>query len=317
MPLLRAARTVRPGMTDVIPGGASERRIITVLFCDVVSSTAMAERLDAELTALYLLRHEHKLETELYPEVAVGDGVRVPDFRVRSEEGVWIYVEVTQADTSEKQKRVEAIMGRLSAPVSRVKKSFALEVILEREPTGQELDELDGAIFELCQLEGEHRVGLPGLARLSVGGSPPGVVVAGSGHRAGDTTIRLGMAHAIRGPNEPHRHISVTIAFADERATKFLHDEAIQLPRDAPGLVMIDAAGPISLRDWEAHIEGPLQPKIHTRVGGVVLFRAEGGVVGGRGGLGLGGRLVLNKHAKLPLPAALVNDLTQTLNDGL
>ena len=48
MPLLRAARTVRPGMTDVIPGGASERRIITVLFCDVVSSTAMAERLDAE-----------------------------------------------------------------------------------------------------------------------------------------------------------------------------------------------------------------------------------------------------------------------------
>lgn len=132
---------------------------------------------EAELTALYLLRHEHKLETELYPEVAVGDGVRVPDFRVRSEEGVWIYVEVTQADTSEKQKRVEAIMGRLSAPVSRVKKSFALEVILEREPTGQELDELDGAIFELCQLEGEHRVDLPGLARLSVGGSPPDVAV--------------------------------------------------------------------------------------------------------------------------------------------
>lgn len=97
----------------------------------------------------------------------------------------------------------------------------------------------------------------------------------------------------------------------------FSAGEAIQLPRDAPGLVMIDAAGPISLRDWEAHIEGRLQPKIHTRVGGVVLFRAEGGVVGGRGGLGLGGRLVLNKHAKLPLPAALVNDLTQTLNDGL
>ena len=35
-------------MTDVIPGSTSERRIITVLFCDVVSSTAMAERLDAE-----------------------------------------------------------------------------------------------------------------------------------------------------------------------------------------------------------------------------------------------------------------------------
>ena len=44
MPLLRAARTVRPGMTDVIPGGASERRIITVLFCDVVSSTAPLAR---------------------------------------------------------------------------------------------------------------------------------------------------------------------------------------------------------------------------------------------------------------------------------
>ena len=48
MPLLRAARTVRPDMADVIPGGTSERRIITVLFCDVVDSTSMAERLDAE-----------------------------------------------------------------------------------------------------------------------------------------------------------------------------------------------------------------------------------------------------------------------------
>ena len=35
-------------MAEAIPGGTSERRIIMVLSCDVVNSTAMAERLDAE-----------------------------------------------------------------------------------------------------------------------------------------------------------------------------------------------------------------------------------------------------------------------------
>ena len=135
---------------------------------------------EAELTAIYLLRHDHKLETELYPEVAVGAGVRVPDFRIRSEEDVWVYVEVTQAGRSDIQKRAEAILDRLADPVSRVRKSFALEVSLKREPTDAELDDLYSRIVELCQLDGKHEEDVPGLAHLIVGTSTPGLVIAGS-----------------------------------------------------------------------------------------------------------------------------------------
>ena len=290
---------------------------------DIADNNALIDALrsgeryaDAELTALYLLRQKRKLETELYPKVEVGARVKVPDFKIRSTEGVWVYVEVTKADMSDNQRKAQAILDRITAPVRRITKSFALQIDLRREPTSGELDDLDGRIFELCQLDGEHEGGVPGLAHMTVGASAPGVALAGSGSEDGDSTIRLAMVAFVGGVGEPTRHIVANIAVVDERAARFLRHEAEQLPTNAPGLVMIDASGPISLSQWEIDIGRRLQPNIHTRVAAVVLFRAAGGISGGRGGLGLSGRLVLNTHARIALPPSVASELTKTLEEG-
>ena len=53
---------------------------------------------------------------------------------------------------------------------------------------------------------------------------------------------RLGVAKAISGKDEIPRHVSVRMAFTDDRAVKMLHDEAGQLSTEAPGLIMAGVA---------------------------------------------------------------------------
>jgi hypothetical protein len=82
----------------------------------------------AELTAVHLIRaKEPTAITELGPEAQVGDRSRKPDFRIRRSTEAWTYVEVTQPDVAEAQRRVEAILTRLVDLVHPIKKGFALE----------------------------------------------------------------------------------------------------------------------------------------------------------------------------------------------
>jgi len=52
---------------------------------------------EAELTAIYLVRHKQEVEVELEPPA----GTRLADFRVRGSNGAWTYVEVTFPDWSQ------------------------------------------------------------------------------------------------------------------------------------------------------------------------------------------------------------------------
>jgi hypothetical protein len=106
------------------------------------------------------------------------------------------------------------------------------------------------------------------------------------------------------------RSISVRLPYADNRGRKKLGKESLQLPRNDPGLVMIDTAGaPGSRHSWEPAIRGDLHN--HTRVSAVCLFRwasmprddlAEF--------VSVTGRLIVNPSARRTLPSWITERLS-------
>lgn len=267
----------------------------------------------AELTALYLLRSTRRaVDVELYPKVVAGESEREADFRIRQGSEPWTYVEVAQPDHSEAAERVRTVLNRVTGLVKAVKKPFALEVFLRREPTDPEVDLLSAKVPEVCQLEGVQREELPGgLGFLLLNPSEPGKIVLHQ-HPGEADHPRLSAAAVIVGPDEPHRHIAVRIAFADERAEAFLRTEARQLPKDFPGLIMVQMSGaPGGFKSWEPLLRRRFQPALHTRVSAVCLFSS--GLVGTAEGEAWlpETKLLINLHAGLSIPSWIVDALTE------
>lgn len=258
----------------------------------------------AELNAIYLLRSSGITSVELYPKVLVDKKVRVPDFRIRQPDDVsWTYVEVTQPDESDAQKRVKEVLDRLLTPLESVKKSCALEIFLRREPTNIEVENVTNMVLKVCRSEGVLKKELPdGLGLLLLNHSRPGQVLL-EDHPGEEKSPRLCAAKIIRDSCKLKRHIVVRMPFVDDRAKQFLETEARQLPKHAPGLIMVDMSSAMSgFKSWESLIHRRFQPDIHTRVGGMCLF--GGGFVSTPEGEAwlLKTKLHVNSHAKLHLP---------------
>jgi len=239
----------------------------------------------------------------MYPRVTVGTREREPDFRVRKAHDPWTYVEVANPDTADAQRNANAVLQRLSQVVSSVKKSFALEVFLFREPGDDQIEELAAALPAFCSDDGVSRVHVKDFAILVRNHTSPGQIVPYQ-HPEDDGRPRLAMARSIVGGSEPPRHVAVRIPYADKRAEAFLTTEARQLPTDAPGLIMINMRNaPGGIKTWASLLRRRLQPKMHTRVGGVCLFfeavlPTERGIA-----LSMETGFLRNLHARLPLPA--------------
>jgi hypothetical protein len=247
---------------------------------------------------------------ELEPEVVVAERTRVPDFRVRTEEEEdWTYVEVTAPDASEDEVRLNDMRRRLSELIDQTPASYAIDVVLRREPTEEEFAYLIQRIPELCRLDLVVEDELPNdLGKLLLNLSTPGVVQADNYHRvAGDVPYKAEMA-VRQGPDEPHRHIAVIVAFSDERADSILRSEARQLPTDHPGLVMIALRG---FRPWSPLIERRLNSGSHTRVSAVCLFGGNQVHVDGGGVWRPKTKLIQNPNARLALPESLRLRLAQ------
>jgi hypothetical protein len=61
----------------------------------------------------------------------------------------------------------------------------------------------------------------------------------------------MSIAKSVVGPGQPNRQILVRAPFADLRAETVLTADAKQLPRQEPGLVMVDvAAQPTAFESW-------------------------------------------------------------------
>ena len=63
---------------------------------------------------------------------------------------------------------------------------------------------------------------------LTLADQRPGIIVVGS-HAGEPNVSRVGAAAGVFGGDEPSRHISVRMPFADERAEAFMTGEARQL----------------------------------------------------------------------------------------
>jgi hypothetical protein len=261
----------------------------------------------AELTAIWLLKSgDPDVLVELEPTIASGS---VPDFRIRRDELRWTYVEVTQPNTSETQQELRKILTRLSTLLETIPGRYALEVYLRRDPTLDEVDAIVQRMPDFCQLEGIQAEELPnGLGGLYLNETAPGLVAPqdrGDGPRP-----RLGQARSYVENGVAIRHIAVRLGFSDDRADAFLRAEARQLPKDAPGLIMIQTAATVGgFRTWIPLLERRLQPTIHTRVSAISLFESSIAPTGPSIGWRPEARTLLNAHARLQAPPWIVSNL--------
>lgn len=257
---------------------------------------------EAELTAVYLIRtHAPSAKFELHPNV----GHRKADFRVRSGKEPWTTVEVTQPNASKEKRRLTQILQTLTDALKEASHQFALEVAFKREPTKEELTLLCERLPEFCELQGQQQADLiDGLGFLFLNQIPIGHLLKREIVGLADTPM-IGLAMFVGGGpgGGPHHQVLVRIPFTDERAEEILRDEAKQLPKDGPGLVIIDVASASgAFESWSALIQRRLQPSIHTRISGVCLF--EGGMMPTNKGYNwlLRTKLVTNSNARFQLP---------------
>ena len=266
----------------------------------------------AELTGIYLLSSGRTDTTvELEPEVSVAGRNKRPDFCISLSGVDGAFVEVTQPNMSEDQVVAHTVLERITAEATRIKKGFALEAFLRRVPTEQEVTEIIARLPTFCIQDGTHRQDLGNLGFLMLNLDTPGRVEVRS-HEGEENRPRLCQAKAISGPDEPHRHIVVRLAFSDERAQQFLEAEAKQLPKETPGLIMMQMSrAPGGFKTWEPILRRRLQPKLHTRVSAICLFQS--GLEWTTDGEAWipHTKLLVNPHAKIPLPEWIVKQLNR------
>jgi hypothetical protein len=205
---------------------------------------------ESELTAIYLLRSRRpETQIEVGPGVRVGDRHRRPDFRIRRGADPWIYVEVTQLNRSTASERTQETLRRIATQLTSVLRSFVLEIVFWRDPTEGEQDDLVRQACDACQEANSGRRDIGDLASLLVKSGDPAVVIPSI--LPDDDETRMAIAQSIVGPGQPNRQIVVRVPFADQRAEVVLSAEARQLPKNEPGLVMVDVAGqPTAFESW-------------------------------------------------------------------
>jgi hypothetical protein len=265
----------------------------------------------AEATAIHLLRqHPSDSVVELEPTVPVaGRSDRKGDFRVRRNGDPWTYVEVSATDRNATEREVLRLLERLGEPVHSMSGSFALELFFRSLPGEDEVEAILGRVRDLDGRADSFSEELPeglGTFVYDPTGDPTDVSprVLNEPYRPG-----LGRAAVVHREGEV-RSISVRLPYADNRGRKKLGKESLQLPRNDPGLVMIDTAGaPGSRHSWEPAIRGDLHN--HTRVSAVCLFRwasmprddlAEF--------VSVTGRLIVNPSARRTLPSWITERLS-------
>ncbi len=267
----------------------------------------------SELMAIYILRSRRDFIVEFYPRLIVDTTEREPDFRIRQNDDPWTYAEVAQADTSKEQEEASRVLARLTDLVGAIEKLFTLEVFLRRIPTESEVDSLAERVSQFCLLDGVRREDLGRLGFLLLNDAAPGQVVLRD-HPGEEIRPMLSQMKAVVRVVDsnvvPEKHIVVRMAYADERAEEFVRDEARQLPRDAPGLIMVQTSGaPGAFKSWAPLISRRFQPTIHTRVSAVCLFSP--GMITTAGGemWAVDVRLLANPHARFVLPAPIADAL--------
>jgi hypothetical protein len=170
---------------------------------------------------------------------------------------------------------------------------------------------LQHQVDEICHLTGVQTVELASdLGTLYLNQFQPGQVFLDDHGEA--PVPRTGLGHAVIEDGETTRSVAVRVAFSDDRADEFLRKEARQLPKEAPGVVMIDVAEASGgMRTWRPILEKRLQPNIHTRVSGICLFRTVLYPTDEGESWRIETKLLINPNAPMTLPSSLISRLNR------
>lgn len=273
------------------------------------------EDANEEASAIHLLRSRNpETELEIEPGVRIGTRNRKPDFRIRLGQDRWVYVEVTKLHRSSASSRVHELLDRLSDHVMALERPFLIELLLNRELTDTEEEELLTEARRACEVAGEHRTKVADFATILVKSGDPAVVAPSL--IPDDARPRMAISKAIVGPGQRNRQIVARVPFADPRAEEILRYEARQLPEHQCGLLMVNVnSQPTAFESWSERIPQRFTPEQHTRVAGVILFMHATSPTD-RGAVWVPFvRLISNPHASVPLPLWITDLVTETRED--
>jgi len=190
---------------------------------------------------------------------------------VRRGDGPWLHVEVSRPDISQLRKQTMALAIDLCGVVRLIDKPITIEVVLRREPNVGDSAALKASILRFCKNEAARQDLASGLGFLLRTNPPPVEVAAALSADEEQPPYVVAMGSASEG--KPERKVIVRVPFLDERAANVLREEARQLPKHSPGLIMLDVTEiPTVFQNWKPLVERRFQPKLNTRIGGVCLF---------------------------------------------
>jgi hypothetical protein len=114
--------------------------------------------------------------------------------------------------------------------------------------------------------------------------------------------VMLGAVALRINPKESGTRVNAKVAFTDERADRFLEDEAKHFPGDTCNVVVMDLSGvPTTMKDWRLLLERRFQPKVNRHFSAAILFRA----LPEAKGIVREWAVVPNPYARRPLPDSL------------
>ena len=268
----------------------------------------------SELKAIYLcsagIDAEIEIEPYLQVEMRTRMSERKPDFRIRAPRSTWVYVEVAAPDVSEARQEAERVMQELASIFSMVPDNTALDLFLRRDPTQAEVELLKADMVRYAQSAVACDYDEPGLAIISVNMSHPSFMEP---RDFGDElyTPRLGLARSEGKAGSPAtKRVSVRYPYSDERAKEFLKQEAKQLSREEPGLIMLSLnQAPGAFKIWNPLLHRCLQPNQRTRVSGICLFQSGIETTNAGQNCVFHTSVIENQHALHSLPTWLIDSL--------
>jgi hypothetical protein len=289
---------------------------------DGINAATLIDRLragdaaaESELTAIHVLRSDNRDTTlEIGPTVQVGPRMRKPDFRIAKQGEPWTHVEVTALHRSNASQQVQAVLAQLTDRIMASTDSFVLEFVFSRIPNDEELSALLARAAQEIGDPNPRRVEFSDLAVLIFKELATAITVSPT--PTGDAPVPMyAMARTFQGPDEATKQVLARMPFSDQRAEDVLNSEAEQLPKDTPGLIMVEVtAQPTALSSWEALSRRRFTPTQHTRVGGIILFMHATQPTDQGLAFLPHVKLLANPHARLPLSKWISDTVEATRN---
>jgi hypothetical protein len=207
------------------------------------------------------------------------------------------------------------MLERVANDVMNIDRPFLLEVILNREPTDAEVDQVVEASNEECSREAGSTRDMGDLGRILVKTGEPSIVVPSVVND--DAMPRMALARALVGPSALNRQVIVRVPFQDQRAEDILRGEARQLPKGECGLIMVNVnSQPTAFEYWSQRIPQRFSGNQHTRVAGVILFM-HATQLGPRGLVWIPHvRVIPNPNAAVPLPLWITAEVDRIRADA-